>query len=103
MLLSSSLLSLVFVPPERLTIPSASLLIYHPNGGYEREKTTICRGRRSHRRARKVFGLPLSIKFQPVSGFYLQGAGGTGPGHILAADTVICRGTHTHTHTHTPK
>lgn len=50
--------------PERLTIPSASLLIYHPNGGYKKEKTTICRGRNSHRRAWKVFGLQLLIEFQ---------------------------------------
>lgn len=71
---------------ERLTIPSASLLIYHPNGGYKKEKTTICRGRNSHRRARKVFGLPLSIKFQPVNGFYLRGAGGAGPDQILTAE-----------------
>lgn len=56
--------------PERLTIPSASLLIYHPNGGYKREKTTICRRRNSHRRARKVSGLPLSINFWPVTWFY---------------------------------
>lgn len=55
-LLSQHPSSLFVLPlPERLTIPLASRLIYHPNGGYRRveKKTAICRGRQSHRGTRE--------------------------------------------------
>lgn len=52
-LLSQHPSSLFVLPlPERLTIPLASRLIYHPNGGYgrvEKKPPAICRGRQSHR------------------------------------------------------
>lgn len=43
-------------PRERLTIPSASLLICHPNGGYEGEKQQFAEGET----AAEVFGLLIS-------------------------------------------
>lgn len=83
------LLSLGLSLPERLTIPSASLLIYHPNGGYKREKTTICWGRSSHKRARKVFGLPLSIKSQSFRGLcFSRGDGGA---HLKSGNCHLWR------------
>lgn len=80
-------------PPERLTIPSASLLICHPNGGYKREKTTICRGRSSRRRARESVWIATVDKVPGCHRFNLCGAVGAGPELIL---TVICDGSISH-------
>lgn len=85
--LSTSLLSFGLSLPERLTIPSASPLIYHPNGGYKREKTTICWGRNSHRGAWKVFGLQLLFKFSLPTVLL------TWPELFLMAEIGICNTT----------
>lgn len=55
-------------PPERLTIPSAALLICHPNGGTRGEKQQFAEGEAAAEGQGKVSGLPPSIKFQAVTG-----------------------------------
>lgn len=75
--------------PERLTIPSASLLICHPNGGYKREKTTICRGRSSRGRARESVWIATVDQVPVCHRFNLCGAVGAGPDLVPA---VICDG-----------
>lgn len=74
-------------PPERLTIPSAALLICHPNWGYKRGKTTICRGRSSRRRARESVWIATVDQVPGCHQFNLCGAVGAGPELIL---TIIC-------------
>lgn len=54
-------------PPERLTIPSAALLICHPNGGTRGEKQQFAEGEAAAEGQGKVSGLPPSIKFQAVT------------------------------------
>lgn len=62
--------------PERLTIPSASPLIYHPNGGYERgrkketKKTQqFAEGDAAAEGQGKCLDWNLLIKFKPADGF----------------------------------
>lgn len=76
-LLSQHPSSLFVLPlPERLTIPLASRLIYHPNGGYrrvEKKPSNLPRETEPQRDAGRrsgVFGLRLLFKFSLPAGLF---------------------------------
>lgn len=64
---------------ERLTIPSASPLIYHPNGGYKGEKNNNLLREKQPQKGKESVWIATVDRVPACQPVYLREAGGTGP------------------------